>query len=413
MKQKLKEKREALGRAWDAYKEHRDSLDTDDKKWTSEDREKFEKLDSDVDKLEKEIKSLESKIEREEKDKEREDRFKQTDGDGYREDPNANEGENAEEKRMDLFNRYLERGDKGLTDAEFRDLQSGVDTQAGFLVGPTKFVKEVIADLDNDVIVRSIARTLTIKKAKSLGVIKKTANASSFKWGTEIGTPTRDSSLAYGKRELYPHPCIGEIRISSDLLRSSIYPVDTIVRQELVRDGAELQESAFMTGHGNKQPLGLFTASDDGISTSRDVSTDNTTTAIKADNLIEVQSTLKEAYRKKAKWLFHRDAIKKIRKLKDGNGQYLWTPGLSSREKSQILGDPYVTSDYVPNTWTTGLYVGMYGDFSWYWIVDALDMEIQVLNELYARTSQIGFIARMKTDAAPCKEEAFVRITLG
>jgi HK97 family phage major capsid protein len=52
----------------------------------------------------------------------------------------------------------------------------------------------------------------------------------------------------------------------------------------------------------------------------------------------------------------------------------------------------------------------MYADFSYYWIVDALDMEVQRLVELYAETNQVGFIGRLETDAMPVLEEAFVRL---
>ena len=60
----------------------------------------------------------------------------------------------------------------------------------------------------------------------------------------------------------------------------------------------------------------------------------------------------------------------------------------------------------------TGKYVGLFGDFSNYWIVDALSMQIQRLSELYAETNQVGFIGRLETDGAPVLEEAFVRVRL-
>ena len=66
-------------------------------------------------------------------------------------------------------------------------------------------------------------------------------------------------------------------------------------------------------------------------------------------------------------------------------------------------------SEFVPNTFPTGQYVGILGDFSNYWIADALSMQVQRLNELYAETNQVGFIGRLETDGAPVLEEAFVR----
>jgi HK97 family phage major capsid protein len=112
------------------------------------------------------------------------------------------------------------------------------------------------------------------------------------------------------------------------------------------------------------------------------------------------------------RWVFHRDAIKQIRKLKDGNGQYLWTPGLSGTP-DMICEVPFIMSEYAPNTFTSGLYVGIIGDFTYYWIAEALGMQMKRLNELYAETNQVGFIGRMEVDGMPVLEEAFVRVKLG
>ena len=69
-------------------------------------------------------------------------------------------------------------------------------------------------------------------------------------------------------------------------------------------------------------------------------------------------------------------------------------------------------SEFAPNTLTTGLYVGLLGDFSNYWIADAMDMQVQVLKELYAETNQTGYIGRLETDGMPVLAEAFARVTL-
>jgi HK97 family phage major capsid protein len=160
--------------------------------------------------------------------------------------------------------------------------------------------------------------------------------------------------------------------------------------------------------------MGVFTAAQSGfgISTGRDVSTGNTTTAITADGLIEALYSLKAQYRKNAQWIFHRDAVKKIRKLKDGDGQYLWQVGFAQNKPDSILGLPYNESEYCPNTFTAGLYVGIVGDFSFYWIAEALQMQIQRLVELYATSNQTGYIGRVELDAMPVDENAFARVTL-
>jgi len=188
--------------------------------------------------------------------------------------------------------------------------------------------------------------------------------------------------------------------------------VENIIRDRFAYQFAVTQENGFLNGNGVNQPLGIFTASADGIGTGRDVSTGNTTTLIKADGLIEAKYTLKQGYMQNARWIFHRDAVKQIRKLKDGEGNYLWQSGIATDRPATILDNPYLMSEYAPNTFTTTLYVGAIGDFSHYWIVDAMGMSVQVLTELYAETNQNGYIARMETDGMPTLEEAFVRVKL-
>jgi HK97 family phage major capsid protein len=98
----------------------------------------------------------------------------------------------------------------------------------------------------------------------------------------------------------------------------------------------------------------------------------------------------------------------------------LWAPGVAGARVGDvsaglpdtILDAPYYISEYVPNTFTTGLYVGIIGDMSFYWIADALSLQIQRLVELYAESNQIGLIGRLETDGLPVLEEAFARVTL-
>lgn len=78
-----------------------------------------------------------------------------------------------------------------------------------------------------------------------------------------------------------------------------------------------------------------------------------------------------------------------------------------------MLGKPVLSSEFAPNTLTTGLYVGILGDFRRYWIADGQLAEIQRIEELYAATNQVGFIGRFKVDGMPVLEEAFARVKLG
>ena len=237
-----------------------------------------------------------------------------------------------------------------------------------------------------------------VPQADSLGVPSLDNDPADADWTAEIATGSEDSTMDFGKRELWPHPAAKRLKVSKKLLRNSGMNVERIVMERLAYKFSVTEEKVFMTGTGSNQPLGLFTSSSDGISSARDVSTGNTTTAIQFDGLIEAKYSVKGGYWKNAKWLFHRDAMRNISKLKDGEGQYLWLPSVREDEPDRLLGQELLTSEFVPNTFTTGLFVGMYGDFKHYWIADALSVVIQRLTELYAEANQDGFIARMEVD---------------
>jgi HK97 family phage major capsid protein len=307
------------------------------------------------------------------------------------------------------FNDMLGRGYRP---DEHRALQADSQVGGGYLVAPEQFVNQLIESLRDQVFVRQLATVIPVQKATSLGVPVLTARPDDADWTVELKTGSADTAMSFGKRELHPHPAAKRILVSTFLINHAVLSVDQIVRDQLAYKFGITQEKAFLTGSGSGQPLGLFTASANGIDTDRDVSTGNTPTAIGADGLISAKYALKGQYQKTARWIFHRDALGGIRKLKDGDGQYLWQPGLIVDKPDTILGLQFFMSEYAPNTFTSGKYAGILGDFSFYWIADSMEFSIQVLKELYAESNQIGYIGRMECDGQPVLSEAFVRVKL-
>lgn len=295
---------------------------------------------------------------------------------------------------------------------ELRALSADSATEGGYTHAP-KFVAELIKAVDDMSTVRMLARKFPLADAASMGVPSLDADPADADWTTEIASVSADSTMAFGKRELKPHPLSKLVKVSRKLLRLSALPVENLVRDRLAYKFAITENKKFLSGSGAGQPLGIMTASNDGIPTSRDVSTDNTTTAITADGLINCFYSLKGTYQANATWIFHRDAMKMIRKLKDGQNNYLWQPGLASGQPDTLLGRPFLLDENMSNTFTSGLYVGIVGDFNYYWIADAISMELQRVDELYAETNQVGFIARMDVDGQPVLGEAFARVKLG
>lgn len=315
------------------------------------------------------------------------------------------------ELRTKAFTKLIISGQRSLNDAELRALQADSDTAGGFLVAPEQFVSGLIKNIDDMVFIRQRATKFSIPTAASLGAASLAADPADAVWTTELATGTEDSTMAFGKRVLNPHPLAKRLKVSNKLLRMAS-GAEGLVRARLAYKFGLAQENAFLTGTGVNQPLGLFTASNDGITTARDVSTGNTATAVTFDGLINAKFSLKGQYWQRSDWMFHRDVLSQIAKLKDGDGQYLWRESVRDGEPDRLLGRPVMMSEFAPNTMTASQYVGILGDYSNYWIADALDFQIQVLKELYAETDQTGFIGRLATDGMPTLAEAFARVKL-
>lgn len=331
---------------------------------------------------------------------------------GAKQEPENRSGDKlASDEYRSAYAKLLTYGKDGLNSDETRALQADSATVGGYLVMPQQMVAGLIKNIDDAVFIRGLATTFQVPNAASLGSATLTADPSAADWTAEILTGSEDSTMAFGKRELVPHPLAKLIKISNKLLRQ-VPGTESLVNGRLAYVFGIAQENAFMTGTGVNQPLGLFTASADGITTARDVSTGNTTTAFTVDGLIECKYSVKGQYMRSGQWIFHRDAVKMLAKLKDGDGQYIWQPSKTAADPDMLLGNAVNMSEHAPNTFTTGLYAGIFGDFSHYWIADALNMQIQRLVELYAASNQTGLIGRMESDGMPVLAEAFARVKL-
>lgn len=371
---------------------------------TEEEEKKYDEILVDVESLTKEI-------EKEQKLLEVEARLSKATSEPIK--PEGDVGKDKEKEfRTVAFRKFLVTGIKSLNAEEARALSAGVEAEGGYTIPPQEFVAELLKKVDDSVFIRQVATKFPLTKAKTLGVPSLDADPSDAEWTTELLTGSDDTTMAFGKREFTPNPFAKRIRISKDLINTSALPIEDIVRDRIAYKFAITEEKAYLSGNGTGKPLGLFVASDNGIPVARDVSEGNTTTQIKFDGLISAKYSLKSQYLSRAKWMFHRDALKRLAKLKDSEGRYIWEQSVQVGQPDRLLGIPFFMSEYVPHTFTAGKYVGIIGDYSFYWIIDALDLEMQRLVELYAETNQIGYICRKKGDGMPVLAEAFARVQL-
>jgi HK97 family phage major capsid protein len=304
------------------------------------------------------------------------------------------------------------RPNQGRAVAEYRDTVIGTDAKGGYLIAPVQVTADLVRTISDQVFVRRLATIRTVTEAKKLGIRKLVTHMADANWTTEVGAVTEDTTMAFDRRDLEPYLLTKLAKMS---LRTMYLATDAegIIRDELAYKFAITQEKAFLTGTGSSQPLGVFVASASGISTGRDVAA-AAINAVAADDLINTKYNLRSGYlnSRTLAWIVHRDLVKAVRKLKDTTNQYLWSPGLAQGDPDRILDIPFYMSEYAPNTFTTGLYVAILGDFRFYWVAEVQDLVIQRLVELYSGTNEVGFIGRIWVDGAPILEEAFSRLKL-
>ena len=316
------------------------------------------------------------------------------------------------EQRAKAFRNFLRQ--QNITADEIRTLTTGSDTQAGYLNAPQEFVQQLIKKVNNVVFIEALSTQHTTTNANGLGFPTLETDLDDFAMITEIKTAPEDTTMAFGKREFKPHPSSKLVKISDAMLRADGMNPEAIVMDRAAYKYGILKEYKYLLGTGNQEPLGLFTASSKGIGTDRDV-TLTYSDDFHADDILNTKYSLKAQYmnNKNCGWLFNRSAVLKLAKLKTGDGYYLFEMTEKMGQMDQLKGSPLYMSEYVPNTFTAGQYVGMFGDFSWYYTVNSLSLRIKRLNELFAATREVGFLFDTEFDGMPVLSEAFARMKTG
>ena len=331
---------------------------------------------------------------------------------------NARNGRNAgadrgSEEYRSTFSGYI-RGELPIHEVERRGMLLGTNSAGGYMSLPTDLADELLETIDDMCDLYSMCTKLVVDGATSVGIPKISARGDDADWTTEIQSVTADTGLTFARGDLTPimlTKLIKAARVFLNRVRNS----ESVLFKQLGRLFGVTWEKALLTGSGSGQPRGIFTASASGIPTSRDVSTGNTITEISYDGLINAKYTLKQAYlrRPTTVWIANPAFMANVLKLRDGQDRPLFCPGDQQGRDDMLLGIPVRFSEFAPNTWTTGQYVAALGDMSQMYIAEAVGgYSVQVVDQTYAATNEIGIFGRLEADANAQQAEAFVRVTL-
>ena len=275
-------------------------------------------------------------------------------------------------------------------------LSVGEDSEGGFTV-PDEFERKLVEALEGNNIFRGMATVIrTSSGTRKIPIAEDTGEASWIDEGEEIP----ESDTTFGQTMLSAYKLGTMIKISNELLNDSAFDLASyIARRFGVRMG-NAEERAFITGDGVGKPLGLL---DDagakvGVTAAK-------TTAISFDEVFQLYYALKAPYRKKAEFLCSEALVLQLMTIKDNNGNYIWKPGLDIGKPDTLLNRPLKTSAFMPEV-AAGNKVMAFGDYSYYWIADRQNRTFRRLNELYARTDQVGFLTTQRVDGKLILQEA-------
>ena len=306
-------------------------------------------------------------------------------------------GRASSEYKNAFWNAMRTRAGEGLEPVIRNALQVGTDTEGGYLV-PDEFERTLIEALTEENIFRSLAKVITTSSGdRKIPVVASKGTAA---WIDEEGTIT-DTDDAFNQVSIGAYKLATMIKVSEELLNDSVFNLEAYIAKEFGRRIGNKEEEAFFIGDGSGKPTGLLAATGGaqlGVTAA-------SATAITVDEVLDLFYALKAPYRKKAVFIMNDSTVKAIRKLKDGQGQYLWQPSLQAGTPDTILNRPIYTSAYLPTIASAAKSI-IFGDLGYYWVADRQGRVFKRLNELYAVTGQVGFVATQRVDGKLILPEA-------
>ncbi|MPM87984.1 hypothetical protein SDC9_135085 [bioreactor metagenome] len=388
----IQELREKRAKAWDTAKAFLDTKRGSDGLLATEDVATYDKMEADVVNLGKEIDRLERQVSLDAE-------LNKPTADPLTSKPAANgidakSGRASDEYKKAFWN--IMRAKNPRYDV-VNALQIGTDSEGGYLA-PDEFERTLVTALEEENIFRKLAKVIQTSSGDRKIPVVTTHGSASWLDEEEL---IPESDEAFGQTSIGAFKLGTFIKVSDELLNDSVFDLQSYITSEFARRIGHKEEDAFFVGDAAGKPTGIFHTSGGaqiGVTTAG-------STALTVDEVIDLFYSLKSPYRRNAVFVMNDSTVKAIRKLKDGQGQYLWQPAMTANTPDSILNRPVYTSAYVP-TIAAGAKSIAFGDFGYYWIADRQGRSFKRLNELFATTGQIGFMATQRVDGKLILPEA-------
>ena len=275
---------------------------------------------------------------------------------------------------------------KGTTVGEIKaTLNEGVPEEGGYTV-PEDFRTEIVKRMAGLTVVRPRARVVTtIRDAaewpKLEGGDSQYTSAVRVTWIEEVPTSATVAltNPTFGMYRVPVNTVMARTDISRNLLEDSAFNMLSTVADLFAEALAIDEDAKFLTGTGGGTPRGILGNRSGANETPEDgITSVNSGNAnlLTADGLIDLVYELAAQYRRNAVVLAAKSAHKAIRKLKDGNGDYLWEKGIAVGQPPNLLGYEILEDESMPSV-AANNYPVVFGDLSGYLIADRVGLTIE------------------------------------
>ena len=315
----------------------------------------------------------------------------------------SNDGRTAAEIETRAFNAFIRRGREGMAADELRSLRVSEDTAGGFLA-PDQFVAELLRNVVLFSPVRAIARVMPTGAGAVL-LPKRTGGMTASWVGETQARP--ETTVTFGQNRYEVRELAAYVDVSNAMLEDSAFDVAAELSFEFAEEFGKAEGAAFVNGASVLKPSGFM--QDAGLS----YTPSGSATAVTADGLIDLFHALSAPYRASGTWGMNATTLGALRKLKDGNGQYLLaTAGINNAPATTLLGRPVVEMADMPDIAGNAFPI-VFGDFmQGYRIFDRVALSI--LRDPYSQATNgmTRFHGRRRVAGGVAKAEAIRKLKI-
>ncbi len=274
---------------------------------------------------------------------------------------------------------------RGQDDA-YQDIRNYADVD-GSTEAPHDFFLSYKDSLEKENLFRRLGTVVSTTSDE--GIIHAVTSTGTASWvGENIAIPESADTVNPFTVDAYKLATL--TRLKNTFVKDTKFNLESYLKNEFAQRFGRAEEDAFINGDGVEMPTGILQSAEVAVSI----------TAITYDDVLKLYFSLDKHHRKHAVWVMNDETALVLKSLRDANGNPLW-----NSSDSTIMDRPVEFSPHMPNI-GIGNKPLVFGDLSYYWIIERQPLMVKVLREKYAIDDQIGFAAYERLDGVLIKPEA-------